>query len=938
MKRIFYVLILLLTLTTLSFSGNISGIVVDSETGEGLIGVNVYLENTTIGTGTDLDGSFFIYNIPDGNYNVIFQMISYQEKYITNVSIEGDEPVRLDVVLSPEEIVADEVVVEARMLQNTEASLLKERQKSISVSDAISAETISNTGSSDAGDAMKRVTGASVVDGKYVYVRGLGERYSNTMLNGAELPTSDPDRKSVQYDMLPSSILDNITTIKTFTPDKPGNFTGGMVNINTKAYPDQLIFKSSIGVSYNSISTYNPNYLAYPGSDTDWFGFDNGLRVNPIDDPSKIPTYSEARVDEQAALELDKYSKSFYPVMSPTNKVAPINKSFSLSFGNQQLLFGKRFGYLGSFSYKRDFSFYDNGKVERWSLGTAVSTTDSLNPKIRLSDTRGSDEVYWGGLVTLSYQLARNHDLSTNIIYNQSGISTSRYLVGNWPEQFGPSATNVFFETRTLKYVQRNIQSYQLSGNHYFNGIKLDWQGSLSQTKQDEPDTRFFSNHYAYRENLDTTIYSLSPSNYPQPSRYFRNLSETNNSGTINLKWRFVQVGGLYEEKNRNFDEIRFQYERQPYLRYDGDPETFFSDKVGIDSTGRFGNYIVLSPDPRGGSYSGDQQISAFYSMFDFIVFRNYRFVIGARYEITKMVVEGADTTKDAEINRGELKNKDLLPAASFIYSLDETKNIRLSYGKTLARPTFREKAPYVSFDFVNDYSYAGNVNLRLTTIDNYDIRFEWFERPGEIYSVSGFYKLFTDPIERTIVSGSSADNPEITYRNVDKGELFGIEFEIRKSLDQIKLKNFNAGINVSLIHSKVNLPQEKIAIIEQLDPERKFFTSNSRPLQGQSPYIFNADFGYNNQTTTMFLHYNVFGKRLAEITSDGTPDVYESPFHSLNFTATQKLFRHTSLKLSVKNILDSDVSFVHEYKGETYYRSGYGIGRSYSLGIGYTL
>ena len=943
-------------------TGRISGVLVDSQTGEPLIGANVYLEGTTIGAGTDLDGSYVILNIPDGVYTLVVSMLSYAETRVTGIEVKTNETTQINLSLKPEILTGETVTVEARALENTEALLLKKRRLSNSVSDAISAEAISRSGSGNAAEAMTQVTGASVVDGKYVYIRGLGDRYSSTMLNGAELPSSDPEKKAVHMDMFPSNLLDNIVTLKTFTPDKPGNFSGGMVDVATKNYPEKFTLKFSTGSSYNTLTSLQSNYLSYPGGSKDWLGMDDGTRdiPNEIKNPKDIPTLSQARANPESAQKLDQASKSFGPVMSPVDGKGPVNQSYAFSIGNQARAFGRPLGYMISVSYKRDHSSYTDGKSARWQLPSDVQSTDLLNSKILLSDSKGTDEVNWGGLVTLNTKLTNNHEISAHVFYTRSGESSSRYLVGPWPEQFGIN-TDAYFETRVLKYVERNLQSYQLSGEHYFEGLlgmKLDWKGTLSKNSQKEPDTRYFSDHFSNRifQGRDTTVYSISIGNYPNPTRYFRTLEEDGSNLEMNMAFPFEQwsgiqaklkFGGFYSKKNRTFEELRFEYQRPSSFRYTGDDQDFFSPEntgiIGYDANNNpiWGNYIQLSPDAKGGDYDGEEKISAAYSMIELPIYSNLRFVGGARFEATRMDVASADTTRPENLRRGLLDNNDWLPSVNLIYQVVNNMNVRASYGKTLARPTMREKAPYVNYEFVNDYSFAGNVNLKRTLIDNFDLRWEWFVRPGELFAVSGFYKKFTNPIERTLVLGSE-DNPEVTYRNVSEGTVIGLELEARKQLDEIYslLRNFQLGFNMSLVSSQVDIPQEKLKEIIAIDPNREVYTKNTRPLQGQSAYILNVDFGYNNYKSGTYanVYFNIFGERLAEVTSDATPDVYEQPRSLLNFNMSQRLFKGLGLKLAAKNILDSKSSFIHKYKGQEYVRSEHELGRSYSVGLSYDI
>ena len=297
-KTILFNLILFLSSAVAQESGSIFGKIVDSMTGEDLIGANLFLEGTTIGAASDLEGNYRITNIPSGIYTLSASMVGYTKLTVAELEIKSGESKKLDISLTSEAIETEEVVVTARMILNNEASLLKNRQKSNSISDAISSELISRSGSSNAGDAMTKVTGASVVDGKYVFVRGLGDRYSSMHLNGTELPSADPDKKAFNMDLFPTGVLDNIVTIKSFTPDKPGNFSGGLVDIATKSYPDVFTLKLSGSSSYNSSVTFNDKFLTYNGCKTDWLGFDDGSRAMPeiFSNPNLvIPTKSSAR-------------------------------------------------------------------------------------------------------------------------------------------------------------------------------------------------------------------------------------------------------------------------------------------------------------------------------------------------------------------------------------------------------------------------------------------------------------------------------------------------------------------------------------------------------------------------------------------------------------------------------------------------------------------
>lgn len=928
-------------------SGRISGRLVDAESGDPMIGANVILEGTTMGAACDIEGNYLIRHVPAGTYNLIATMIGYATTRVENVVITEDtELITFNLTLKPDVIESEDVIVTAKAAKNSDAALLADRQKATSVSDAISAEQISRSGGGDAADAMSRVTGASVVDGKYVYIRGLGERYSSTLLNGAALPSPDPNRKAVQMDIFPAGLLDNIVTSKTFTPDKAGDFTGGSVDISTKAFPEKLNVKVSTSSSYNTKSS-DSDYLSYAGGDQDWLGMDDGFRnvPDPLADPNVvIPTIGASRRDAEQAEELSRLSKSFNNIMAPSQENLPMNSNFSLSYGNQVSLLGGPLGILGSLTYGRSYSAYDDGTVGRWSLNDA--SADALNNDYLFTDNKGSSTAQWGTLVNLAYKFTTAHQIAMNHMYNRSGTSEARYQYGAYPRDL--SEGNVY-ETRTLKYTERMLSSFQVRGEHYLEsifGAKLNWKTSFTNSAQDEPDLRFFTNSYKDIELPDGSIYrdyKIQPSLYQLPTRYYRNLDEDNQDYKLDVEIPFQQwaelksklkLGGAFLKKERDYTERVYEFD-QDEVEYEGDPELFFSqENMGLlyqDAYGRyrFGNYVVDRTE-ESGTYGGEQTIAAGYGMIDMPLTSQLRVIAGARYEATDLSVTSADTSKIA----GDIQEDDILPSFNLIFSLMDNMNLRLAYGKTLARPTLRELAPYSSFDFVGDFIYTGNPELKRTLIDNYDFRWEWFARPGEIYAVSFFYKKFENPIEKAIIN----NNGEIKFQNVDEANVYGAEFEVRKRLDQIhsRLSKIEVGGNLSLIKSFVDIPAEELVFIHAYDPN----ADDQRPFQGQSEYVLNLEASYDNPgtSTKLAVIYNVFGERLSEVSLGGAPDIYEQPRHSLDFTASQALWNGISMKFSAKNLLDAEFKKEHTYKGQSFVYQSYKTGQSFSLGLSYNM
>jgi TonB-dependent receptor len=968
MTKLKFILLIILIFSTTAYaqsSGKIIGTVVDAEFGDGLIGANVFIDGTTLGAATDLDGSYAINNVPVGTYSVVFSSIGYSKQTITGVIVKPDGVTKVDIVMKTETFETDEVVISAKALTNSEGALLAKRQKSISVSDAISAEEISKTGSGDAAAAMKKVTGASVVGGKYVYIRGLGERYSSTMLNGAELPSADPDKKSFQLDLIPGSMLDNINTIKTFTPDKPGSFTGGLVDVSLKNYPEKLQFSLSSSVGYNSVATGNDGFILGSGGGTDFLAMDDGTRDLPgVLGDGSIDILRASRVDtREEAEELDRISRSFTSSMAPVAANAPVNSSLALSFGNTLDLDeagSNKIGFFGSFTWGQKYSFVEGGDVGRYKLIGSLNEVEALESEFQGVDTKGSRSIDWGAIANAAWKNSSIGEIKFSYMRTQSAENEGRYMVGFRDRDRSTANSTVSFETRVVSWTERALDSYQLEGDHVITSLgnlKFDWKASYSLNRQDEPDQRYFFNIFRVNDDNSKT-YAFDGANSQPLSRYFRDLEESNTSTQLNFELPFktwdshtakLKSGFYYSKVDREYNQKRFDYEenRVRFDDYNGNIDSLFMDVGIVDSVSRpdrpsrwFG--LTLDNESVKDStnyFRGDSEVTAAYLMLDLPITQKLRFIGGARLETTKM----NSKTLDAADSTGKLDNTDILPSLNLVYALNPTMNLRLAYTNTLARPTFRELAPYISFEFVGDFLYVGNPDLKRTFITNYDLRWEWFLNPGEIIAVSGFYKDFKDPIETFIDPTFSDDNTLRSVKNVGNARVYGVEFELRKRLDFISpyLSDFKIGTNFSIVQSEVDVPQEEL--------DEKIFNGDpnpdkTRPFNGQSPYLFNLNLTYDNYETgtSAGLFYFLFGDRLFLTGRHATPDVYERGYGTLDFKATQALFGNFELSLSAKNILDPEQIFSYRLDNgvvdKEFNYSAYRMGSTYSISVSYKL
>lgn len=931
-------------------NGTITGTVTETEGTEPVVGatVRLMLDSTMVGGGYTDDAGIYTISAKPGTYSLVFTYISYETKTLENVTVGAGETVTQDLKMGLDvEETGDEntVLITGKVVRNTEGALINMRRKSTSVMDVISLDQVKRAGDNDAGGAIKRVTGVTVEGGKYVYVRGLGDRYSKTLLNGAELPGLDPNRNSVQMDMFPSNLLDNLVVHKTFSPELPGSFTGGLVKINTKEFPETFQLKYTSSFGYNTAASLRDDFLSAERGGTDFLGFDDGTRALPaiLDAVNSVPNVTFSNT-EQAA-QLDATSKAFGTSINPANTNSGINHSHSFSIGDQKTLFGKPFGYVASLSYNNTKTMRTDDTEGRWQLVNHVDASNDLNNLSYLRGRTSSREILFGGLVNFSYMPSVDHKFGLNVIHNHSGINTARYLSGPIPKD----DVNLVFETRVAGYTQRMMDALQLKGDHNFGKLKADWIAAYTISSQDEPDLRFFSNDFT----RDDTLYDIQRNLYTAPSRYFREMNENNLDARVNFELPFKQwnqresnfkFGGAFTAKDRDFFERRFEFVNgsNGAISYEGDPDAYWAAEnfglQGRDQNGLFqwGHYLSDASELRN-NYRGNQQVIAAYGMVELPLMDRLRFVGGGRFETTNIDV----ASTDPQLTPGELNNADLLPSANLIYTLNEKSvknimNFRASYARTLARPTFRELAPFASFNFVGDFVLVGSADLERTLIDNFDLRWELFPTTRELVSVSAFYKRFTNPIE--LVINTRAANTELVYRNVPEAMVYGVEFEFRRSLGFISgvLDNFRAGANLTLVRSAVDINPQELQAIQVLNP----YADAQRQMFGQSPYTVNAELAYINDSigVNTALNFNVFGPRISAVSIGGTPNVFEQPRPTLDFSIGKQLGEVFSVRFRARNLLNPEFKQTHTFKDQDFTYSSYRLGRTFSLSFSYTI
>ncbi len=924
--------------------GVIAGVVTDSWEGTPVPGVAVVLRGTTLGTTTDMSGRFRLEGVLGGNHILIFSKSGYTRSTIGNIRVVAGQTSNADLKMKPEFYEMEPFEVFSEPFLDQSVMLLSDRQSAAALTDAIGSDFFSQAGAGNAAEIMTKVTGASVVGGKYVFIRGLGERYGSTSLNGNDVPSADPDKKSVQLDIFPSEVIENVMTSKTFTPDQVGSFTGGSVNIVTKSFPDEFFFKFSTGGSVNTQSSFQDDFVTYKSGGVGLAGFagsralpaewDSGGTETfaPADQRSKaavavVESKSASPAEKKAAVaEVQRLNSLLPPAMGVKRERSGMGGSFSISSGDTIELRGRKLGVVGSFGYDRGFSFNDDKRQGRFT-----ATASGFKANLSLDEQTGTEDVAWSGLFNGAYELSENHILDFNFLYTRTSEDTATF-------QHGVNLNEDNVERQTLHFTERELQFYHCHGSHQFpqwRDIETEWNVSTSSTFQNEPDLRYIA--YVVGANDSRKITQASED---VPKRTFRNVTEDN----INFRWDTTvpfqqwseldasfKFGYYLSQSDRNFQENAFSYlyfANTDITKIDlsqfASPENVRKiEGSGIFARDKISYYLTQS---QRNEYVGVQTIEAGYGMIDLPLFEKWRFITGARAEATRLEI-AVNKLANAGLppKPSNIDEWHLLPAVSLVYELREDMNIRFAYGETIARPTFKEIADVDIEEFVNRRKFIGNPNLKMTTAQNYDIRWEWFPNPGEVLAASFFYKALANPIELRQISQDGQIRPE----NREEATLLGFEIEARKGLEfaHEALSDFSTGANFTYVESEVNT----------VPFEFEFGFEDTRPLVGQSPYIANLDLTYQNNRwgTTASLFYNVFGERVAFTVKDA-PRVLEQPTHSLDFTLAQRLWQNWNLKFSAKNLLDAEHRLISKLGDEEAIYTSYRRGQAFSLSLSY--
>lgn len=898
--------------------GNVAGVVVSTWDGSPLAGVTVTVRGTTLAVQTGANGQFELKNIPVGDQELRFSKSGYAAVNVPDVRVLPGQTTAVNGNLRPEFYEMEEYEVTAEEFQEQTEQIMIERQQSSSMMDAIGSDQFSKLGAGDAAEALGKVSGASIADGKFAVIRGLADRYTSTTMNGTDLPSADPDRKAAQLDLIPSKFIERIDVNKTFSPDLPGGFAGGAINIVTRKYPSRFEFSMDMGVSYNTQANLQDDFLFSDQGSTDWLAMDDGTRKMPDIVAASNPS-GTTQINDPAFKSSFK-STQFAPIAGDSS----LNPSLALSLGDTQSVFGKRLGYLAGINYKQDYDFYDEGVVRGYEAGSANPTKDK-------QDAMGTIEYIWSAMASLGLELTDNHEVGFNYLYVRSAEDVARRLVG-YQEGYATPADGTYLDQSELHWTERELSFYQLYGGHEFtdlNNTRFDWAGSYATTFQDEPDQRFFQ----FIADPNGPFYDpVGPSVPIYPTRLFRTINEENLSlrgdvtvtlPSYNAHDNTLKTGVASSSSEREYNSRGFEinrYSGNPFQN-EGDPNDF--------ATPENQQYIQYRNIPANWNYDGDQSVESVYLMGDWATLDWLRISGGARVEATEINVTSVNTTKFNETFVSSIEQTDVLPAVNLTISLRENLALRLSWSQTVVRPTYREISRAQIYDVAQDRIYSGSEGTQLSESENYDIRLDWYPREGSLVSVGAFYKHITDPIE--LVGQGTVF---YVYTNYTPADVMGVEFELRDSLGNWwePLAPFSVGLNAAYMQSEVTLTER-----DQLSRSIWGDTETTRPLYDQPDYIFNADLTWENKIsrTTLTLSFGVVGPRLVAA-GVATPDDIEQPAPQLDFFLTQRIGKHWKAKFSAKNLLDPEYQVTQDWPnyGERV-TSSYTKGMTFGISVG---
>jgi TonB-dependent receptor len=923
---------LMLTASVMAQNGFIRGKITDGETGEGLYGATVMKQGTTIGVVADFDGNYSLALEP-GLHTLLVTFISYQTQTVKDVEVKAGGVTPLDLVMTPMTSELKEVVVTGEALKDSEMGIMTFKHKSPNVVDGVSFQSFKQTGDRDLASAIARVTGVSVQSGKFVYVRGLGDRYTRTTLNNMTIPGLDPDRNDVQIDIFPTSVLENVIVYKTFSPNLPGDFTGGIVDVETKNFPEEERTEASLGFRFNPDMNLNNNYLTYAGGKSDWLGFDDGTRALPFSASTVVPDVSSSN-----SATVESLTRSLNPRLAAQRKRSFLNTSFSFNHGNQISRNKYTIGYTAIFTYQSRFEYYDGAEFGDYTKEDNRGENTFFAEEIR-KGALSRTSVLWSALLTGAIKFDK-HNVSVTLFRTQNGVSEA---CDRLSRDFDQTQSTLY--ENILTYSQRSVTTGLLTGTHQIGNMRVDWKNSLTKARSYDPD---------FRETaIDVTNPDMTTLNTGTGAgirRFWRDLNEFDENFKVDFTLPYgkndkLQFGAADLYKDRDFEVLNYRINSTDHSGVAVDPDYFLRTENIWTASERRGTYLEGNPEPTN-NYLAASAVYAGYVMTE-MALGKLKAVYGARLEKAGMFYSGADSRGNTFDNEMTLDEMNVLPSVSLIYALSESMNLRAAFGRTLARPSFKEKSAAQIYDPITKRFFNGNLDLDQTLINNYDFRWEKFRRNGDMLSLSGFYKRFDGHIEM-VAYDVARDN--VKPRNAGESLVYGVEFEFRKSLGFVapSLEGLSVGTNVTFANSEVDLRsvvinESGLSELESRQDNARVgeVVGSSRQMGGQSPYVVNGYLNYSdaNGSFNANLSYNVQGESLLIIGVGAVPDVYTQPFNSLNVNVYRDLGanKHHRLTFGVTNLLNAERKDF--YRGYGNAEATYSVllpGRTFAVTYGY--
>ena len=914
--------------------GRVEGRLISTDDGRPVPNARIFISGVSADVRSDPEGRFSA-EAPAGQRSVSVLHSGFNTLTRDNIEVTEGDTASLELELTPAGTEMPEFVVIAPYLSGSLASVLAERRESEGVTDVLSAEQISRAGDSDAAGALKRVTGLTLVGGQYIYVRGLGERYSSVVLNDATIPSPDPTRRVVPLTLFPTDVIEAVVVQKTAAANLPGEFGGGTVQLRTVSFPPELTAKLSVSLGYRD-NTTGADGLAYEGSDTDWLGIDDGARDLPDSLAQAIAggVYLRPRSftnpdgftpDEIEEFGEDLAAKSSYDVLQ---KTIPPNFGLAGSFGNSyDFGGGQRWGFLTAFKYdnkwanlseiRREFSAVAGGGLQ---LADEVDVLRTLN------------YIEAGMFANVGVEFANDQKIGVNAMLLRQTEDETKISDGVEDSQV--------LRRYQFRWVENELLSYQAVGSHSLplEDWTLAWQYTDATAIREEPNTR------SYRRDDDDgdgvyTVSTRSDSNDQTWSDLEDDLRHWSADSTLPLKFgrhALAVSGGLGDlERDRAASIRTFSFQG----RVPNDLRTLSYSELYTDEYIDPAILQLRESTRATDTYTATQTLDSRFLNLDLSLFdEKYRISAGVREEDNHQQVVTADLSNpNAPPVIGEIDQVDRLPSAAVTWAYSPSAQVRAAYAESVNRPDFREMAPAPYLDPLLDLITVGNPDLVTAELKNYDLRWEYYFSPSESFSIAGFYKEFANPIEKTFSSGGSAKI--ITLQNALAAELTGVEVDYSRSLGWIEdfdwldwLADFEWGFigPFNWEHYILGFNYAWIESSVEIDTSLTTQTNPDRPLQGQSPWVVNFQFGYYNpdSSTEWTLLYNEFGERITQAGVLGQPDMYEQPFPQLDFVYKRRFVEDWRFALKLKNLLDPDVEYTQGQETTRIFK----LGREVSL------